>query len=192
MSRLRLYLLGVPRVERDGSPVKIAYRKAVALLAYLAMEPGSHSRAALAALLWPESGHSFARAELRRALSVLNRALGKGWLTADRETAMLVPECGIWLDVDAFRELFLAACEQDPEQRPAFLRRACQGDDFVRSEVESLLASDDEAATFLQTPALGKSFADADPESFLAKATPAAIDGTEAAPPPDNLPDRIG
>ena len=33
MSRLALYLLGPPRVERGGEPLKIAGRKAVALLA---------------------------------------------------------------------------------------------------------------------------------------------------------------
>jgi hypothetical protein len=37
MSRLALYLLGPPRLELDGEPVEIGRRRAVALLAYLAV-----------------------------------------------------------------------------------------------------------------------------------------------------------
>jgi DNA-binding SARP family transcriptional activator len=110
MSRLALYLLGPPRIELDGEPVHIARRKAVALLAYLAMMGGSHSRDTLATLLWPEYDQSRARAGLRRTLSELNTTLGEGWLTADRETAGLNPDAGLWLDVDEFRQK-LAACE---------------------------------------------------------------------------------
>ena len=39
-SRLSLYLLGPPRVERDGAEVSIPRRKALALLAYLAVAGG--------------------------------------------------------------------------------------------------------------------------------------------------------
>lgn len=49
MSRLALYLLGPSRVELDGEPVHIGRSKAVALLAYLVVEPRRHSRDALAA-----------------------------------------------------------------------------------------------------------------------------------------------
>ena len=87
MPRLELYLLGPPRVELDGEPVQIGRRKAIALLAYLAVTSEPHSRDSLAALLWPEYDQSSAPADLRRSLSLLNRSLGKGWLVADRETA---------------------------------------------------------------------------------------------------------
>ena len=76
MSQLSLYLFGPPRLELDGIPVHIPRRKAMALLAYLAVSSQSHSRDALATLLWPENDQSSARAELRRTLSVLNRAWG--------------------------------------------------------------------------------------------------------------------
>ncbi|MCK4316690.1 MAG: SARP family transcriptional regulator, partial [Anaerolineae bacterium] len=89
MPRLMLYLLGPPRLERDGEPIQVSRRKAVALIAYLAVTGGHHSRDTLATLLWPEYDQSRARADLRRTLSVLNRTLGEGWLTADRETAGL-------------------------------------------------------------------------------------------------------
>jgi DNA-binding SARP family transcriptional activator/predicted ATPase len=108
MPRLALYLLGPPRVELDGEEIHIARRKAVALLAYLAVTGGSHSRDSLATLLWPEYDQSGARADLRRTLSVLNRTLGSEWLTADRETAGLNPGAKLWLDVDQFRSLLAA------------------------------------------------------------------------------------
>ena len=47
---------------------------------------------------------------MRRALSALNRALGKGFLRADRETVGLNPEQALWVDVAEFRRC-LAACE---------------------------------------------------------------------------------
>ncbi len=110
MPRLMLYLLGPPRLERDGELIQVSRRKAVALIAYLAVTGGHHSRDTLATLLWPEYDQSRARADLRRTLSVLNRTLGEGWLTADRETAGLNPDADLWLDVDQFRQR-LSACE---------------------------------------------------------------------------------
>ncbi len=110
MPRLELYLLGPPRVELDGEPVQIGRRKAIALLAYLAVTGQPHSRDSLAALLWPEYDQSSARADLRRSLSLLNRTLGEEWLTVDRETGSLNPNAEFQLDVQAFRSR-LAACE---------------------------------------------------------------------------------
>jgi DNA-binding SARP family transcriptional activator len=51
---LAIYLLGPPRLERDGQPVEVDTRKAIALLAYLALHPERLSRDQLAAFLWPE------------------------------------------------------------------------------------------------------------------------------------------
>ena len=65
---LKLFLLGAPRIELDGAPVQVDRRKAVALLAYLALTGQSHSREALAALFWPEYEPGRAYAYLRRAL----------------------------------------------------------------------------------------------------------------------------
>ena len=44
MSRLALYLLGPPRLERDGQSIHIGRTKAVALLAYLAVTGQPHAR----------------------------------------------------------------------------------------------------------------------------------------------------
>lgn len=61
--------MGAPEVTRAGAPIAFDTRKAVALLAYLAVTGRAQRRESLAALLWPESDHTRARASLRRTLS---------------------------------------------------------------------------------------------------------------------------
>jgi DNA-binding SARP family transcriptional activator/Tfp pilus assembly protein PilF len=109
MSQLTLLLLGPPRLEYNNQPVEIDTRKAIALLAYLALTEQQHSRDALAALLWPDYGQTSARAALRRTLSALKKALGNTELDADRERVGLGPSTNFWIDVHQFRNL-LAAC----------------------------------------------------------------------------------
>src|SRR5690349_11869218 len=55
-----------------------------------------------------------------------------------------------WQQID---RLFHSALERDAEQRDAFLREACRGDESLRREVVSLLASHEEANSFIGTPA---------------------------------------
>ena len=86
MPRLNLYLLGAPRVEANDVGIHLGRRKALALLAYLAVEGGRHGRDTLATFLWPDYDQRGARGRLRRTLSSLNRSLGEGVLVADRET----------------------------------------------------------------------------------------------------------
>jgi DNA-binding SARP family transcriptional activator/Flp pilus assembly protein TadD len=109
LSRLSLYLLGSPRIERDVTPIEVDTRKAVALIAYLAMTGEDHSRDALATLLWPEYDQTRARAALRRTLSALRKALDGEWLEADRESIGLNREADLWLDVQQFHDR-LAEC----------------------------------------------------------------------------------
>ena len=75
MAAYRFYLFGAPRLEYLDQPVAIDTRKALALLAYLLIEKQPQSRDTLAALLWPESDQTSARAALRRTLSPLRNAL---------------------------------------------------------------------------------------------------------------------
>src|SRR6266704_1048751 len=103
MSRLALYLFGPPRMECDGTPVNTDTRKAVALMAYLAITRQPHSRDTLAALLWPEYDQPHARATLRRTLSALHKTLAGSWLHIEREAISLEQLEHFWLDVDAFR-----------------------------------------------------------------------------------------
>ncbi len=51
-------------------------------------------------------------------------------------------------------KLYYAARKRDPGGRAAFLDQACAGDEALRREVESLLASDEQAGDFLSKPAL--------------------------------------
>src|SRR5579884_2043811 len=110
MSRLALFLLGPPGVERDGVLVEVDTRKAIALLAYLAITRQQQSRDTLATLLWPEYDQPHARATLRRTLSALNKALAGNWLEIGRETVSLKQNSDFWLDVEHFLHL-LAQCQ---------------------------------------------------------------------------------
>ena len=74
--RLTLEFLGPPRVVRDGTLVVVDTRKAVALLAYLAVTGQPHGRDASLAVLWPEYDQPSARASLRRTLSAPGRGSG--------------------------------------------------------------------------------------------------------------------
>ena len=88
---LDIRLLGPPEVVVDGRPLEVDTRKAIALVAYLAVEGGS-SRDTLAALLWAESSTERARATLRRTLSSLRTGAGPGSVVSDRDRVMLDPD----------------------------------------------------------------------------------------------------
>jgi len=50
--------------------------------------------------------------------------------------------------------LYYAALERKPEERAAFVREACRGDESLRKEVESLVACRPQAEKFMESPAL--------------------------------------
>jgi serine/threonine protein kinase len=56
-----------------------------------------------------------------------------------------------WQQVE---QLYQAALERGAEGRAAFLAEACAGDEGLRREVESLLAYEDQAENFIESPAL--------------------------------------
>jgi eukaryotic-like serine/threonine-protein kinase len=51
-------------------------------------------------------------------------------------------------------DLFQSAAERPPQERTAFLEEACHGDEGLRREVESLIACDERAENFIESPAL--------------------------------------
>ncbi len=102
---LTVSLLGPPRIERDGAPVSLDTRKALALLAYLALAERSHSRDALAELLWPGRDNEHARGALRRTLSTLRKALGEEQIESTRERIGLATAGTLDIDVRRFRGL---------------------------------------------------------------------------------------
>ncbi len=93
-------LLGPVAVEVDGAPLAVDTRKAVALLAYLAVTRRPISRESAAALLWPEADGPDARGALRRTLSVLRSGLDDCGLVVDRSAVGLEPAA---FDVDLWR-----------------------------------------------------------------------------------------
>jgi len=105
MANLQLFVLGAPRLERGGELVEMDTRKAIALLAYLAMTGAPYTRESLAALFWSDYSPSSARAALRRTLSVLRKGVGEGVLDTDWETIRLLPEASLWVDAQEFLRL---------------------------------------------------------------------------------------
>jgi DNA-binding SARP family transcriptional activator len=93
-----LNLLGPPAVSfptaETSAPQLSA--KALALLTYLVLEPGPHTREKLAGLLWGESTDDEARASLRQALKHLRGQLGEA-LRCDRSLIELtgIVECPV-------------------------------------------------------------------------------------------------
>jgi ABC-type oligopeptide transport system substrate-binding subunit/DNA-binding SARP family transcriptional activator len=137
MSRLALFLLGSPRLELDGETLEVGRRKAIALIAYLALTGHGHSRDALATLLWPESDQVAARANLRRTLSALNMALSGPWLEVDRETIGLNPDADFWFDVEAFRQRLATWREHghpESEVCPACLSSLAEAVDLYKDD----------------------------------------------------------
>src|SRR3984893_11036331 len=124
MTELRLALLGPPVVLRDGLAVTFDTRKAVALLALLAVTGREHSREQLADLLWPEADSAKGRASLRRTLSVTAAAMGAG-LTITR-AAVTLELAAVQVDVCEFEALIGRADAGSLEQAVQLYR-----DDFL-------------------------------------------------------------
>jgi DNA-binding SARP family transcriptional activator len=106
-----LTLLGPPSVLRSdgGAIVPQPGLKELALLTFLRLEPGPHTRDELAGLLWGESSDGDARASLRQALKHIRSCLGEK-IRSDRASVELAEPIGC--DVVTFREALL----QDPRQ----------------------------------------------------------------------------
>jgi DNA-binding SARP family transcriptional activator len=112
---LRLTLIAGLRIEVDGedrTPSRVD--RPAALLAWLALTPGMHTRGSVAARFWPDVLDSSALASLRSATWSLRRQLGPqaGALVATRDRIGLDGET-LWVDV---REVdLLVAAGRDEE-----------------------------------------------------------------------------
>ena len=109
-ARLVLQFLGLPQIHLGDTPVAADRRKAVALLAYLAVNDVEHqrqrySRESLSTLFWPDYDQSKAFSNLRRVIWEVHQAIGESWLIADRESVQLNPEAEIDLDLARFKDL---------------------------------------------------------------------------------------
>ena len=102
---VEICLLGAPAVRRDGEPVSFDTRKAIALLADLALAERPRSRDSLCGLLWPGHDSERARGALRRTLWTLRNAIGKEWIETAGDTIQLRVGEGLETDVARFRAL---------------------------------------------------------------------------------------
>src|SRR3989441_6992445 len=75
MSQLQLSLLGEPIVKHGEHTLTFSTRKALALLVYLAVEGGTHTRKTLSESFWPELDAEHGRAALRATLVELRKLL---------------------------------------------------------------------------------------------------------------------
>ncbi len=104
---VRISVLGELAVETSSGPIELSGSwRARSLLAWLAVNPGSHRRADVAARFWPEVLDSSARASLRNGLWAIRRSLGTEAaeaLLATRERVGLVGPA-VWIDATAFRD----------------------------------------------------------------------------------------
>jgi DNA-binding SARP family transcriptional activator/pimeloyl-ACP methyl ester carboxylesterase len=103
---------GFPEIRCDDAPCRLALRKGLALLVYLAEGNGAVGRDAVATMLWPESSEEVARARLRRLLHNLQLALGDV-LIADRSTVRWSPAIALTVDSRLFEE----ACDRGEFER---------------------------------------------------------------------------
>jgi DNA-binding SARP family transcriptional activator len=110
---LVLRLLGSPMASAPSPAPAPLGTKVLGLLAYLALEPGPHSRDTLATLLWSDAGDDGARASLRQALRQLRNAFGDT-IAADRQFVWLAAP----IDCDVLQ--FLKAAHEDARAAAAF------------------------------------------------------------------------
>lgn len=103
---LRVRLFPSLKLQDDGRVIDPpASRRARELLAWLALNPGSHTRANVASQFWPDVLDASARASLRTTLHELRRSLGEeaSCLVANREAVALGSE-GCWVDARDFEQ----------------------------------------------------------------------------------------
>ena len=111
-------LFGRVWLEVGGQELHFRTRKNLALLSYLLLEEGLHSRGKLAALLWPEVDEADGRASLRAALSELKKNLGplaESLLVSNKEALGFSSNHPVWVDVRELEAAFKHAGNQNQE-----------------------------------------------------------------------------
>ncbi|MFN8446582.1 MAG: BTAD domain-containing putative transcriptional regulator [Caldilineaceae bacterium] len=101
---LRLAVLGTPKVELSGrKKISFVSARSQALLLYLAVTQQTHSREAVASLLWPEKPKDVARQNLRDVLTKLRPLFGN-FLVAEHQTITFDRESSYWLDASVLEQ----------------------------------------------------------------------------------------
>lgn len=128
---LAFHFFGTPKILVGEREARVALKRGVALLAYLAHAPGPAPRSHLAALLWPDIDDSTARSRLRRLLYNLELSLGRGRFEALGDTLALKTE-GVSVDTLEFARLARAQIggdagrEQPTATLETWVERACE------------------------------------------------------------------
>ena len=143
MSDLHLALLGPPEIRHDGQVLTLRRRNVMALLVYLAVESGLHSREKLTALFWPESDELKGRMLLRRTLLLLRQSLhedtepsGKTHIIVERDALRCNFSSALHLDLQTVQK----AVQMFREQPSHIQGNASQGD-IDRAVVAQLQAA---------------------------------------------------
>jgi predicted ATPase/DNA-binding SARP family transcriptional activator len=113
--RVTLRLIGTPSLEDGGQPIRLARRKSLGLLAYLALEKGPHGRDSLAALFWPECDQKRARGNLRSSIFELGNIFGEEGLHT-RQDRVELDGSSIKVDVLEMEELARPCPEHGPDR----------------------------------------------------------------------------
>lgn len=143
MSDLHLALLGPPEIHHDGQKIAFRTRKVMALLIYMAVEGGLHSREKLTALFWPESDEPQGRMLLRRTLLLLRQGLREE--NESQQSAHLIVErnalgcnfsSGVYLDLQAVQKMV-----QPPREETSHMPRTAPQSETSHTVVAQLQAA---------------------------------------------------
>jgi DNA-binding SARP family transcriptional activator len=144
----KIWMLGPPRFQVANRDVEFGTRKAVALLAYLAVTGQPQSRETLTVMLWPEYDQASASQALRQTLYTARRHLGKDLLPGIGKKIMLDDSSEVWIDVKEFRAAVDAGTGTDvpPDEALLYLQEAAalyQGDFLAGFTLKDSLEFDD-------------------------------------------------
>ena len=103
MNGLSITLFGPPQITRGKQQITLQRRKDLALLVYLVVTAQPHTRDTIAALLWPDSEQSLARANVRKNISRLRSDLGEDFLLTSSDQVSINPNISLWVDVRQFQ-----------------------------------------------------------------------------------------
>lgn len=121
LPRLEIHLLGAPQVRCGGlDGARHMPVKAQALLYYLAATGQTHTRAALAHILWSEHGDAEARSNLRKGIQELREHFG-AYLAIDYHSVGFVSSQIYWVDAAEFGAGASEPCAADPDRFEAAL-----------------------------------------------------------------------
>ena len=103
MAEIHIYVLQSPRILMDDQLIILPYKKAEALLYYLAIEK-KVTREHAAALLWDTCEEATAKKNLRHALYTIRKTFHMDLIiSSDRHSLCLNPEINFSVDYDVFR-----------------------------------------------------------------------------------------